>query len=185
MPRDDLHFTLTEQYLNPLINPRPFPPPPRHSLENVEFSAGDIEDFGQGRNLRPTKTPQAEISGRKHLRPKPLESIPQLFLPLPFPSNKAGWAFPVNCSEITLTLGGILVVQFWVQILLCFLVQLDKRAPQYSFIPIIHLFNIHYWRKWHKTNIVPRYQYHEDDDDDGDSAVMVRVWGFRWQWRRK
>ena len=49
-------------------------------------------------NLRPTKTTQAEISGgisgRKLLRPKPLESVPpQFFLPLPSPSNKAGWAY--------------------------------------------------------------------------------------------
>ena len=50
-------------------------------------------------NLRPKKTPQAEISGvisgRKLLRPKPLESVPpQFFLPLPpSPSNKAGWAY--------------------------------------------------------------------------------------------
>ena len=41
-------------------------------------------------NLRPKKTPQAEISGvisgRKLLRPKPLESVPpQFFLPLPPP----------------------------------------------------------------------------------------------------
>ena len=49
-------------------------------------------------NLRPKKTPQAEISGgisgRKLLRPKPLESVPPQFLPLPpSPSNKAGWAY--------------------------------------------------------------------------------------------
>ena len=55
-------------------------------------------------NLRPKKTPQAEISGgisgRKLLRPKPLESVPPQFfcpspppLPPPSPSNKAGWAY--------------------------------------------------------------------------------------------
>ena len=50
-------------------------------------------------NLRPKKTPQAEISGgisgQKVLRPKPLESVPpQFFLPLPPSlSNKAGWAY--------------------------------------------------------------------------------------------
>ena len=51
----------------------PFPPPLRPYLENAEISAGDIGDFGPGRNLRPTKTSQAEISG---------------------------WAFTVNCSGI-------------------------------------------------------------------------------------
>ena len=52
-------------------------------------------------NLRPKKTPQAEISGvisgRKLLRPKPLESVPPQFFcpspPPPSPSNKAGWAY--------------------------------------------------------------------------------------------
>ena len=86
-----------------LLSPPPPPPPPQGptlSLENAEFSAGD---FGTGRNLRPMKTPQAEISGRKLLRPKPLESVPQFFCPSLSPSsssNKAGWAFTVNCSGI-------------------------------------------------------------------------------------
>ena len=35
MPRDDLHFTLTKQYLNPLI-PRPYPFPPLLSLEYAD-----------------------------------------------------------------------------------------------------------------------------------------------------
>ena len=53
----------------------PPPPPPRPFLENAEFSPGDIGDFGPGRNLRPTKTLQVEISERKLLRPEPLESV--------------------------------------------------------------------------------------------------------------
>ena len=75
-----------------------FSPPPRllyltraqHCLWKMRISAP---------NLRPTKTHQPEISGRKLLRPKPLESVPQFVLPLPSisPSNKAGWAFTVNC----------------------------------------------------------------------------------------
>ena len=50
----------------------------------------------------PTKTPQAEISGRKILRPKPLESVPQFFLPLPSPplQIKLGGPIAVNCSWI-------------------------------------------------------------------------------------
>ena len=91
-----------------LLSPPPLPPPPPPqgqtlSLENAEFSAGDIGDFGTGRNLRPTKTPQAEISGRKLLRPKPLESVPQFFFAPPSPPPlqiKFGWAFTVNCSGI-------------------------------------------------------------------------------------
>ena len=86
----------------PASSPSPFQGPAL-SLKNAEFSAGDrIGDFGPGRNLRPTKTPQDEISGRKLLRPKPLESVPHFFCPLPSPSpsNKAGWAFTVNCSGI-------------------------------------------------------------------------------------
>ena len=59
-------------------------------------------------NLRPKKTPQAEISsvisGRKLLRPKPLESVPpQFFLPLPLPPPlqiKLGGPIAVNCSGI-------------------------------------------------------------------------------------
>ena len=85
--------------VNPPLSPPlpfpPFPPPPRPSLENVEFSAGN---FDPGRNLRSTKTLKAEISGRKLLRPKPLESVPQFSSPSL--SNKAGWTFTVNCSRI-------------------------------------------------------------------------------------
>ena len=105
VPRDDLHFFLSKQYLNPsTLLPLPLPTPPRPSMENAEFSAGDIGDFGPSRNRQLTKFPQAEISGRKLLRPKPLESVPQFCLPLPSPSpsNKAGWAFKVNCSGINL-----------------------------------------------------------------------------------
>ena len=42
-------------------------------------------------NLRSTKTPQAEISGRKLLRPKPLQSVPQCFCPSPSPSFQKSW----------------------------------------------------------------------------------------------
>ena len=59
-------------------------------------------------NLRPKKTPQAEISGvisgRKLLRPKPLESVPpQFFCPSPLPPPlqiKLGGPIAVNCSGI-------------------------------------------------------------------------------------
>ena len=99
----------------PPSHPLPLLPSSSHplpSLENAKFSAGDIGDFGPGQNLRPKKTPQTKISERKLFRPKPLESVPQffclnffasIFLPLPSPSNKAGWAFTVNCSEINIS----------------------------------------------------------------------------------
>ena len=92
--------------------------PGRHGINNINAQSVSLRSLlaaesreprskspadknSSGRNLRPTKTPEAEISGQKLLRPKPLESVPQFFpLPLSSPSNKAGWAITVNCSGI-------------------------------------------------------------------------------------
>ena len=43
---------------------------------------------------------QAEICGRKLLRPKPLESVPQFFCPSPPLKIRLGGPIAVNCSGI-------------------------------------------------------------------------------------
>ena len=98
---NNFFFKFNSNFVLLFPSPASSPQPPQGSalsLKKAEFSDGDIGDFSPGRNLRTTKTPQAEISGRKLLRPKPLESVPQFFRPSL--SNKAGWAFTVNCSGI-------------------------------------------------------------------------------------
>ena len=53
-----------------------------------------VNENSSGRNLR-TKTSQAKASGK-------CSSILFAPPPSPSPSNKAGWAFSVNCSEINM-----------------------------------------------------------------------------------
>ena len=64
------------------------------AAESREPRSKSPADKNSDRNLR-TKTPQAEASGK-------CSSICFAPPPPPTPSNKAGWAFTVNCSGIIL-----------------------------------------------------------------------------------
>ena len=71
----DLNESRYVQLVDMLTPAPPFPPLPAPIWKMLSFQP----------EKTPTKTPQAEISGRKLHMPKPLESVLQFFLPLPFP----------------------------------------------------------------------------------------------------